>query len=132
MCIRDSSWWFGLVGAIADAQMDGLLAFGGYDTAKVTGNNYTKALAPSSLSCTSGMNVIVSDLVLNFPNGTDASIISPYSGLSSCIRPDFPGIFTFPWDPYYNSFEALTATSNIGREQGTGGYGGMLYWPGEV
>ncbi|KAI6876458.1 hypothetical protein KC338_g229 [Hortaea werneckii] len=129
---RSYSWWFGLVGAIADAQMDGLLAFGGYDTAKVTGNNYTKALAPSSLSCTSGMNVIVSDLVLNFPNGTDASIISPYSGLSSCIRPDFPGIFTFPWDPYYNSFEALTATSNIGREQGTGGYGGMLYWPGEV
>ncbi|KAI7544740.1 hypothetical protein KC331_g6621 [Hortaea werneckii] len=129
---RSYSWWFGLVGAIADAQMDGLLAFGGYDTAKVTGNNYTKALAPSSMSCTSGMNVIVSDLVLNFPNGTDASIISPYSGLSSCIRPDFPGIFTFPWDPYYNSFEALTATTNIGREQGTGGYGGMLYWPGEV
>ncbi|KAI7308910.1 hypothetical protein KC315_g13183 [Hortaea werneckii] len=129
---RSYSWWYGLVGAIADAQMDGLLAFGGYDGAKATGNNYTKALAPSSLSCTSGMNVIVSDLVLNFPNGTDASIISPYSGLSSCIRPDFPGIFTFPWDPYYSSFEALTDTSNIGREQGTGGYGGMLYWPGEV
>lgn len=129
---RTYSWWYGLVGAIADAKMDGQLAFGGYDAAKATGSNYTKSLAPNSLSCTTGMNVIVSDLVLNFPNGTDASIIAPYSGLSSCILPDYPAIFTFPADPYYASFEQLTATSSIGREQGTGGFGGMLYWPGEV
>ncbi|KAK4548165.1 hypothetical protein LTR36_010034 [Oleoguttula mirabilis] len=111
--------------------MDGQIVFGGYDAAKTKGNNYTKSLQLPTLACSSGMEVTVTDMVLNFPNGTDSSMLG-YGAIAACIMPDYPLIFTFP-DTYYTQFETLTKTSNVGRGGGAGiGYSGPLYWPEEV
>lgn len=125
------AWWFGWAGAVSSAQMDGQIVFGGYDAAKTEGANHTQPLVAPTLSCTTGMTVLVTDMVLNFPNGTNAPMVSS-GAIAACIMPDYPLIFTFP-DTYYPAFEALSQTSNIGRGGGAGiGFSGPLYWPEEV
>lgn len=118
------SMFWGLTGVSASVQMDGIFVFGGYDKAKVQGKNHTQALG-SFDRCGTGMLVTLSDMQLNFPNGTTETLLG--SGfLSACIVPDFPDLITIPLDPYYSSFEALTQTANVGRSYGVNFFG-MLY-----
>ncbi|XTI92633.1 acid protease [Cenococcum geophilum] len=118
------SMFWGLTGVSAPVQMDGIFVFGGYDKAKVQGKNHTQALG-SFDRCDTGMLVTLSDMQLNFPNGTTETLLG--SGfLSACIVPDFPNLITMPLDPYYSSFEALTQTANVGRSYGLNFFG-MLY-----
>lgn len=128
---RAYSWWWGLQGAASQA--DGQIVFGGYDSGKVHGPNYTKELeAPSYPACNSGMMVTISDLVLTFPNSTKYSMLSP-NQLNACILPDYPLILTLPWEPAYSNFESATQTQNFGRVGGNGlAFGGVGYYPDQV
>ena len=125
---RSYSWWWGLNGASQSAQMDGQIVFGGYDSAKVQGQNYTQPLLKPWLNCPSGMSVIISDMELNFPNGTSTSIMDSPDAITTCIQPEYPIIATLPWKPYYNNFETFTGTQNVGRALGEGiAFYGMIY-----
>jgi hypothetical protein len=129
---RSYSWWWGRTGATEDAQMDGAIVFGGYDRAKVTGKPYTQNLIPPEVNCQSGMRMTISDLILNFPNGTLASILQ-HKQISACLQPDFPVLMTLPTDPYYETFEQLTNTHNVGSGGGSGiDAVGYLYPPNKV
>ncbi|EME78392.1 uncharacterized protein MYCFIDRAFT_157184 [Pseudocercospora fijiensis CIRAD86] len=111
---RSWSYWYGIESATSSAAKDGQIVFGGYDAAKVTGQNFTQPLGKPSPACLSGMSVIVTGLGLDFPNGTKADLLAG-SSFSACFQPDFPEVMNIPsvyWDrliestntvPYDNS-----------------------------
>lgn len=117
---RTYSYWWGIDNPNPDVAMDGQIVFGGYDAAKVTGPNVTAELLDWTAPCPSGMYLTLSDLILDFPNGTTASILKP-STISACIQPDFPFLMTLPKSPYYDNFESLTQTSPFNSTLG-------VYW----
>jgi hypothetical protein len=67
--------FWGLEGLNKHSQLDGSFVMGGYDRAKVSGPNYTQALANDD-HCNTKMLVAISDLVLNFPNSTNVSLFN--------------------------------------------------------
>ncbi|KXT17102.1 hypothetical protein AC579_2032 [Pseudocercospora musae] len=97
---RSWSYWYGIESATSSAAKDGQVVFGGYDAAKVTGQNFTQPLGKPSPACLSGMSVIVSGMSLGFPNGTKADLLAG-SSFSACFQPDFPEVMNIPsvyWD----------------------------------
>ncbi|KAM3153409.1 hypothetical protein ABEW05_006162 [Botrytis cinerea] len=125
---RTWSMFWGRTGATAATQLDGSFVFGGFDRAKVTGSNYTRSLSYSKSSCSSGMLVTITNIVLNFSNGTDASLFAGVesAAIQACIQPSFPVLMTLPTTPYFNNFEGLTNQTITDRSFGRYYYG-MLY-----
>ncbi|KAB8349635.1 hypothetical protein FH972_023654 [Carpinus fangiana] len=125
---RTWSMFYGLTGGYPETQMDGSLVFGGFDRAKVTGDNYTASISTLDLpSCPSGMLVTISSLALNFPNGSSPNLFTKQSdAIAACIDPNYPTLMSLPADPYWDNFDDLTYTSSIGRSRGLN-LDGMLY-----
>lgn len=125
--IASRSWslFWGLHGADAWSQMDGTLVLGGYDSSKVTGDNFTDHLTIDK-GCITSFLVTVTDIVMNLPDGSHVSIIGPSSGsaLKACIIPDFP-LITIPQN-VWSGFSNHSGGTYLGRTLGIGGYG-MLY-----
>ena len=126
------SFFWGRTGATAATQLDGSLVLGGYDKAKVVGNNHTDRIRrEDSGGCTTGILPKISDMILNFPNGTNASLLSGKSKstvLRACIVPDYPVLMTIPTDPYFNSFRAITNAELRDRSFGLNFFS-MVYGP---
>lgn len=125
---RSWSMFWGRTGATANTQLDGSFVFGGYDRAKVSGANYTQRLSSSEPNCGTSMVVTITNIVLNFANGTDASLFDGIqsSAIAACIVPDYPVLMTMPLDPYFSSFQTLTNASITDRSFGVYFYG-MIY-----
>lgn len=102
--------FWGKTGATADTQQPGSFVFGGFDRAKASGEGHTDELYFSNSLCSTGMLVTVTDMVLDFANGTQASLFddSQSIAMSACIEPDYPGLMTLPYDPYLQRFQDLT------------------------
>ncbi len=117
---RSWSMFWGLDGVAQSSQMDGVFVFGGYDKAKLKGTGFTQPLDLSQTTCSSGIVVSITDMVLNFPNGTDASLFSgpKTQAILSCIVPDYPVLMTLPLDPYFDRFQVLTNTTLSDRSTG--------------
>ncbi|KAF2163902.1 hypothetical protein M409DRAFT_25679 [Zasmidium cellare ATCC 36951] len=128
---RAYSWWWGVQGATT--QTDGQIVFGGYDSGRIQGTNYTRPMStPTYPDCNSGMMVTISDLVLTFPNSTKYSLLSP-NQMTACILPDYPLILTMPSDTPYTRFEAATQTQSFGPVGGNGlAFQGVGYYPDNV
>ncbi|KAK3686231.1 aspartic peptidase domain-containing protein [Podospora appendiculata] len=113
--------FWGRQGANSNAQLVGSMVFGGYDKAKVTGQPFTQTLSSDRSSCATGMLVTITDLVLNFPNGTNASLFpsARSTSISACIVPDYPVLMTMPFNPFFSNFINHTnATFGGGRSFG--------------
>lgn len=110
---RSWSLFWGRNGGTSSSQLDGSIVFGGYDRAKVSGPKYVQALSKSA-GCATRLVVTVSDMILNFPNGTNVSIFpqSRSTALAACIIPDYPTLLTLPFKPYVENFQALTGMNN--------------------
>ncbi|KAI0509508.1 hypothetical protein F5B22DRAFT_648933 [Xylaria bambusicola] len=118
--------FYGLTGADDNAQLDGILVFGGYDEAKVAGQPYTQDLEIRP-DCPTGMLLAIDDIILHFPNGTIASMVTPSGGgFSSYITPGNPGLMSLHYDPYFQEFEQITETTISYRTFGLEYYT-MLY-----
>ncbi|RHZ48577.1 putative aspartic-type endopeptidase [Aspergillus thermomutatus] len=134
--IASRSWamFWGRQGATADAQMDGNFVFGGYDRAKVSGANFTQGLVYSNPACSTGMLVTITDISLNWSNGTTTSLYdgTQSTAMSACIVPDYPVLMTIPYEPYFKRFSSVTGDNifSFGRSFGINYYG-MLYPSGE-
>ncbi len=117
---RTWSLWWGLDGAEENAQMDGSLVFGGYDAAKIQGTtNHTDRITVSAL-CSTGLTVTISEISLNFPNGSTPNLLNPLFGstlIQACISFG-SNLMTLPLSPYYERFEAWTETTSITRSVG--------------
>jgi hypothetical protein len=131
---RSWSMFYGRIGGTSSTQLDGNFVFGGYDRAKVTGQNYTSYLTNSqTTTCTTRMIVSITDLVLNFPNGTNYSLMGGIAAnaISACLVPDYPVLMTLPLDPYFYDFQSATSEDISDRSFGLYYYG-MLYEAGEA
>ncbi|CAK7236425.1 hypothetical protein SBRCBS47491_009632 [Sporothrix bragantina] len=118
---RTWSMFWGLNGADATAQMEGIFVLGGYDKAKVVaGQTTTLPLADAGSVCPSRMVLSITDLVLNFSNGTNASLFpgTASTALQACITPDYPVLMTLPYDPYFKAIETLTNATIEQRSTG--------------
>jgi hypothetical protein len=131
---RSWSMFYGRIGGTSSTQLDGNFVFGGYDRAKVTGQNYTSYLTNSqTTTCTTRMIVSITDLVLNFPNGTDYSLMGGVAAnaIQACLVPDYPVLMTLPLEPYFYDFQLATSEDLSDRSFGLYYYG-ILYGVGEA
>jgi hypothetical protein len=93
--------------------MDGAVVIGGYDSAKVISENYTRPLDftdAGSTGCWTGMKVVVRDILLNFRDGTDERLMPINSAIPFCIVPQRQLLMEAPGQ-LLDSFEALTKTN---------------------
>jgi hypothetical protein len=106
---RTVSMFWGLQGPNKRTQLDGSVVIGGYDQAKINGANYTAPLAKDDNDCDTKMIVTITDLVLNFANGTDASLFNGTrnTALKACVDPSYPVLMTLPL-PYFKVFQNFT------------------------
>jgi len=126
---RSFSLTWGWFGASASTQADGTFIFGGYDKSRIRGPGFTHPLRVPSRDCPTGMLVTISDLTLNFPNGSSARLFpeSRSAAIQSCIIPDYPAFMTIPVDPYFNSFINLTGTNVTTASTGGLNIGTLVY-----
>ncbi|KAI9777516.1 MAG: hypothetical protein M1839_008810 [Geoglossum umbratile] len=120
--IGSRSWglFWGLTGAEANFQMDGSLVFGGYDVAKVTGDNLTENFQTGP-GCS--LVVTVRDIIMNHPNGSSTSIIGT-GPMKACVAPDVP-VITIPL-PKWLLFAAAAPGTFVNRSYGINLWG-MVY-----
>ncbi|KAK4200412.1 aspartic peptidase domain-containing protein [Triangularia verruculosa] len=111
------SIWWGRMWTETNA-MDGSLVLGGYDQEKVTGRNITLPLdyTPES-GCWTGMKVTVSNLLINFRNGTDVGILPRDSALRFCIVPQRQLLMEAPGS-IVDTFQNATKMTSIGTSFG--------------
>lgn len=103
-----------------DDPLDGSVVLGGYDSAKVIGDNLTSPLDytdSGGAGCWTGMKVIVRDIQLNFRDGDDKSIFPPNTALPFCIVPQKQLLMEAPRD-ILELFEAETNTNSTGDSFG--------------
>ena len=107
-------------------QLDGSVVFGGYDRAKVMGTKYTQPMTSSEPDCPSQLVVTITNIELNFANGSDASIFpaSSSAAITACLTPALSTLMWIPFDPYFNKFMNLTNNNifDMGRSVG------IYYW----
>ncbi|WZH40933.1 aspartic peptidase domain-containing protein [Fusarium acuminatum] len=91
--------------------IEGSLVLGGYDEEKVIGKNYTAPLVYDDYTgtpgCWTGMKVTVSDIRVNFRDGSDESIFPSNTALPCCIVPQRQLLLEAP-GAYVSSFEEVT------------------------
>lgn len=80
------SMWWGRTW-LTSTPMNGSIVLGGYDRKKVAGDNHTQALDFSATGCWTGMRVTITDIRLNFRDGTDRTLFKPNTVLQCCIAP---------------------------------------------
>jgi hypothetical protein len=91
------SYFWGRTWAGPGIDMDGTLVLGGYDAEKVTGSNVTQRLDYSEeTGCWTGMKVAVTDLVVNWRNGSDQSVMPANSAVPVCLVPQRRTLFGAP------------------------------------
>ncbi|KAH0365833.1 hypothetical protein KCU65_g5806, partial [Aureobasidium melanogenum] len=124
---RSWSMYWGNSGA-PNTQNNGTFVLGGYDSTKVTGQNYSFPFTYDS-TCPSGMVVFIADLSLSFPNGTTANLFqSAASSLKACIEPDYPVLITLPRNPYYNDLQLAADIPDLPQQHSGGiNFYGLVY-----
>ena len=122
---RTFSIFQGWTGAQTKFQTDGSLILGGYDSAKIIGNNITQPFAVDA-SCPNGLVISVTDINMNLQNGSDISIIgeSHGSAITACITPALNPI-GLP-EPIWWAFTNVTGVAEIGQSESPINPSGML------
>lgn len=104
-----------------DDALDGSLVLGGYDEEKVIGKNYTAPLDYDDFSgpggCWTGMKVYLSDIKVNFRDGSDESIFPTNTALPVCLVPQRQMLLEAP-NGFVDKFESVTGINNTGTSYG--------------
>lgn len=117
---RTWSWYWGIDGPGASEQLEGSLVLGGYDKAKVSGTGYTSPISTGSDRCPTGLLMTLSDVRVNFVDGTQKSIFpdDSQSLVTACVDPSYPTLTTMLSSPYWSNFQKFTDASISGRSLG--------------
>ncbi|KAL9130315.1 MAG: hypothetical protein Q9175_007051 [Cornicularia normoerica] len=109
---RTYSIFQGWTGFQTQFQTDGSLILGGYDSAKITGNNITLPFTVED-DCNNGFIISVTGINMNLKNGSNISIIgqSQGSAMRACINPYYSPI-TLPEEIWW----AFTNVTGIAEE----------------
>ncbi|KAL8876442.1 MAG: hypothetical protein Q9198_005363, partial [Flavoplaca austrocitrina] len=91
--IASKTWGLavGWQGALSKHQTDGSLVLGGYDAALTNGSNFTY---PFTVGTDCSLTVTISDIALNFKNGSSTTLLPPSHGsaIQACLSPFAPWI----------------------------------------
>ena len=114
---RAFGFYQGWTGSETQHQVDGSLVFGGYDEAQTIGENMTFSFGTAG-SCQSGFSFTISDIKMNFLNGTDVSIFdsSPGATMNACLSFSYP-LMVLPAE-MWNSFVRFSGVNVLGRAVG--------------
>lgn len=124
---RTYGWWHGWTGAEASQQMDGSLTLGGYDSAKITGNNITLPFSNNVFDCLGGLIVTITDIQMNLRNGSDIGILgaSRGSAMKACLATSH-NVMDLPVD-IWNAFVDVSKVTPAEDERSLGAnFWGML------
>ena len=102
---RTYAFWAGRFGTETLYQTDGSLVLGGYDAAKMLGNNITLPFSDED-GCAQGNIVTITDMKLSTANGSTSSILGSVSPLKACVVPSH-AVLDFP-DDIWNAFVAVS------------------------
>ncbi|CEI69272.1 hypothetical protein FVEN_g3977 [Fusarium venenatum] len=101
--------------------IDGSLVLGGYDEEKVIGKNYTAPLVyddyTGTAGCWTGMKITISDIRVNFRDGSDESIFPSNTALPCCIVPQRQLLLEAP-GAYVSRFEEVTGSNHTDTSYG--------------
>ncbi|KAF2762922.1 hypothetical protein EJ05DRAFT_516386 [Pseudovirgaria hyperparasitica] len=126
---RSWSYFSGRVGASRDSQFNGSIVLGGYDRATRQGDNLTLPVQFSG-ECGSGLPIRVTNMTMNYPNGTDHGIFTREEPMLTCLFPDDVAVMSIPLTGVFHNFydvrEGLAISGNSDRSFGTNYYT-MLY-----
>lgn len=114
-------------------QLDGSFIFGGYDQEKTRGQKYNFPISTWNPLCPTGFVVSLSNITLNFPNGTSPSIFtsSDSDSITACIDPELKSLIHLPLEPYFSNWLYYTNNSIGEMNRSTGyWYWNMRYPPG--
>lgn len=109
----------------AKPPMDGSIVLGGYDRAKIIGQNLTQALDFGPAGCWTGMMLNIRDIRVNFRTGSEESIFPANTVLPVCLVPQRQLLLEAP-SSVYSAFESVTLTKSIGVSFGLH-WGAQLY-----
>ncbi len=113
-----SIFWGRMWTGSKDSDVDGSLVLGGYDQEKVIGRNVTQPLDyGEDTGCWTGMKVTVTNVLVNFRNGTDYSIMPRNSAVQVCLVPQRQLMWEGPSD-MVSAFETATNMESIGSSFG--------------
>ncbi|KAJ1707770.1 hypothetical protein AFCA_013100 [Aspergillus flavus] len=115
------SLFYGLTGEDADAQMDGIAVFGGYDKAKTQGENQTFRLN-YDVNCRTGMVATVTSIDVGFENGTEQNAFA--SPIDMCLDPSFEIMSFTP--SIVDTLKSKFGAKSFGTSGGTA-HNGLLY-----
>ena len=125
--IASRTWalFHGWTGAESEHQMDGSLVLGGYDAAKLTGNNITLPFTEDQ-ACATHLVVVITDIKMKLKNGSNTSILGSSAGsaIKACISPDYP-IMSLGAD-IWKSFVNISNVTEMGRSFGINFYGMLI------
>lgn len=127
--IASRSWsyfWGRTTVSATSEQLDGSVVFGGYDRAKVTGSKYTQPMTTAEPNCPSLLVVTITNMVLNFANGSDVSLF-PATGstaITACLTPALSTLMWMPLDPFFDNMMNLTDNNIFAMGRSVGIY----YW----
>ena len=119
------SWYYGWNSATESKNQDGQLVFGGYDAARANGPSVTGPIKAGDYDCPSGIWLDVQDIRLQNTDGSTPSLLGFHS-MRFCVAFDFPIVMSILENPYFEKFENLTGTQNVGIKPWID-YGGVLY-----
>lgn len=124
---RTYSYWEGWSGAEAQHQMDGIVTFGGYDEAKISGQNITLPITSiDPETCRTGYIVMVTDFKVTV-NGSPKSLFggSLATAFRSCIDEGF-AVSSIPSDIWESFVDATGVTETGHRSTGFNFWGTLI------
>jgi len=122
------SYWHGWAGAENQFQKDESLIIGGYDAAKIIGNNITLPFANDEPeNCPGGHVVAVKDIKMDFTNGSSQSIFGSSRGsytMRACADGTSPTMKLSM--EIWNAFLAVSGSTEVGRSMNPVALDGIL------
>lgn len=117
--INSRTWGYhaGWTGAETQHQLDGSLVLGGYDEAKIVGQNSTFSVS-NVPDCPSGLLVTLRDVELNLLDGRNLSLFGPSAGsaMNACLGPSCY-LMNLPVE-LWESFVQFSKMNVLGRSIG--------------
>ncbi|CAH0046776.1 unnamed protein product [Clonostachys solani] len=108
----------------------GHVVMGGYDKKRIIEPNVTAPLKYGDYSksdgCFTGIRIVISDITVNFTDGSNKSIFPNKDKLHACLAPQRPSLLEPPRE-YLDKFEEVTGTKHNGNTSSGFHWGAWIY-----
>ncbi|VUC32510.1 unnamed protein product [Clonostachys rosea] len=134
--LRKTGWTFSRVFSLYwgsnwnSRPIEGHVVMGGYDKKRIIEPNVTAPLKYGDYStsdgCFTGIRIVISDITVNFTDGSNKSIFPNQDKLHACLAPQRPSLLEAPRE-YLDKFEEVTGTKHNGNTSTGFHWGAWIY-----